>query len=147
LYKVPKSQKTLEITVLLGMLVRHKLRLANCFTNVKFAHFKTTVLKTVGFNWFLCDTYIMTVTRDLLFRSKKIEKSAIFTSLLKIKIIPFNIQSNCLAFTSYNPSLPFTMKFPGPSFCDGKQKLMVIASLPPTVRKVACFPLNLSKFL
>jgi hypothetical protein len=39
-------------------------------------------------------------------------------------------------FTSYNPSLPFMMKFPGASFCDGKQKLMVIASLPLTIRKV-----------
>ena len=40
------------------------------------------------------------------------------------------------AFTSYNPALPFTMKFPGPAFCDGKQKLMIIATLPLTVRKV-----------
>jgi hypothetical protein len=39
-------------------------------------------------------------------------------------------------YTSYNPALPFTMKFPGVSFCDGKQKLMVIATLPLTIRKV-----------
>ena len=40
------------------------------------------------------------------------------------------------AFTSYNPKLPFTMKFPGPAFCDGKQKLMIIASIPLTIKKV-----------
>ena len=28
------------------------------------------------------------------------------------------------------------MKFPGPAFCDGKQKLMIIATLPLTIRKV-----------
>ncbi len=28
------------------------------------------------------------------------------------------------------------MKFPGASFCDGKQKLMVIATLPLTIKKV-----------
>ncbi len=39
-------------------------------------------------------------------------------------------------YTSYNPSLPFTMKFPGASFCDGKQKLMMIATLPLSIRKV-----------
>jgi hypothetical protein len=42
----------------------------------------------------------------------------------------------CSAYTSYNPTLPFSMKFPGPSFCDGKQKLMVVAMMPPTVKKV-----------
>jgi hypothetical protein len=28
------------------------------------------------------------------------------------------------------------MKFPGASFCDGKQKLMMIATLPLSIRKV-----------
>ena len=34
-------------------------------------------------------------------------------------------------FSKYNPSLPLTMNFPGPSFCAGTgQKLMVVARIP-----------------
>jgi hypothetical protein len=64
---------------------------------------------------------------------------------MKLGYRTFNCLHNISAFTTYNPKIPFSMKFPGSTFCDGRQKLMIIASLPLEIRKVDFFFITFKK--
>jgi hypothetical protein len=39
-------------------------------------------------------------------------------------------------FSQYNPSLPLVMKFPGPDFCDGDGKMLVVGKIPLDAKKL-----------
>ena len=52
-----------------------------------------------------------------------------------LKIMP-KIFGYFLEYSVYNPSIPMTMPFPGPSQCDGVKKLMIVGKIPKSMDKV-----------
>ena len=39
----------------------------------------------------------------------------------------------------YNPPIPVTINFPGPSQCDGHKKLLIVGKIPANMKKVRLY--------